>query len=197
MTEPTIDHSCSYHCDRPECIKAQRDELREHLKRIDAQSVSVEPEIIYIGIVGPTVIQGNAKGGNATWCNFPVNADDKAYVAKADYETMQSALKRAQEERDSLRQQMQDIEAEVERQIDHANERAEKAEADRNALHQEWEKHFGKVAFGEVLARIEKAEALAEQCKTIAHDWGQGVTDAETAIRALHKLFPIDGGRAE
>jgi hypothetical protein len=22
-------HSCSYHCDRPECIKAQRDELRE------------------------------------------------------------------------------------------------------------------------------------------------------------------------
>jgi hypothetical protein len=24
-------HSCSYHCDRPECIKAQRDELRERL----------------------------------------------------------------------------------------------------------------------------------------------------------------------
>jgi len=22
-------HSCSYYCDRPECIKAQRDELRE------------------------------------------------------------------------------------------------------------------------------------------------------------------------
>ncbi len=22
------DHSCSYYCDRPECIKAQRDELR-------------------------------------------------------------------------------------------------------------------------------------------------------------------------
>jgi hypothetical protein len=24
-------HSCSYYCDRPECIKAQRDELRERL----------------------------------------------------------------------------------------------------------------------------------------------------------------------
>lgn len=22
-------HSCSYHCDRPECVKAQRDEFRE------------------------------------------------------------------------------------------------------------------------------------------------------------------------
>jgi len=43
--------------------------------------------------------------------------------------------------------------------------------------------------------RAEKAEALAEQCQKIAHDWGQGVTDAETAIRELHKLFPIDGGK--
>ena len=24
-------HSCSYYCDRPECIKAQRDNLRERL----------------------------------------------------------------------------------------------------------------------------------------------------------------------
>ena len=24
-------HSCSYYCDRPECIKAQRDELRDRL----------------------------------------------------------------------------------------------------------------------------------------------------------------------
>jgi hypothetical protein len=24
-------HSCSYYCDKPECIKAQRDELRERL----------------------------------------------------------------------------------------------------------------------------------------------------------------------
>lgn len=24
-------HSCSYYCDRPECVKAQRDELREEV----------------------------------------------------------------------------------------------------------------------------------------------------------------------
>jgi len=46
------------------------------------------------------------------------------------------------------------------------------------------------------IERAEKAEALAEQCQKIAHDWGQGVTDAETAIRELHKLFPIDSARA-
>lgn len=26
-------HTCSYHCERPECIKAQRDELRDLLSR--------------------------------------------------------------------------------------------------------------------------------------------------------------------
>lgn len=32
-------HSCSYHCDRPECIRAQRDELRERLAQ-PGQSVA-------------------------------------------------------------------------------------------------------------------------------------------------------------
>lgn len=40
--------------------------------------------------------------------------------------------------------------------------------------------------------RAEKAEAEHDKCKRIAWDWGQGATDAETAIRQLHKLFPID-----
>lgn len=31
MVEEGI-HSCSYHCTNPECIKAQRDELRERLE---------------------------------------------------------------------------------------------------------------------------------------------------------------------
>jgi len=26
-------HTCSYYCDRPECIKAQRDELREAIEK--------------------------------------------------------------------------------------------------------------------------------------------------------------------
>jgi hypothetical protein len=28
-------HSCSYYCDRPECVKAQRDELRDRLESIE------------------------------------------------------------------------------------------------------------------------------------------------------------------
>lgn len=32
-------HSCSYHCDRPECIKAQRDELRERLAQLEQEPV--------------------------------------------------------------------------------------------------------------------------------------------------------------
>ena len=27
-------HSCSYYCERPECIKAQRDELRDKLEAL-------------------------------------------------------------------------------------------------------------------------------------------------------------------
>lgn len=30
-------HSCSYYCDRPECIKRQRDELRDRLERIEGR----------------------------------------------------------------------------------------------------------------------------------------------------------------
>ena len=35
-------HSCSYHCDRPECIKAQRDELRDRLAQPEQEPVSWE-----------------------------------------------------------------------------------------------------------------------------------------------------------
>ena len=30
-------HSCSYYCDRPECIKRQRDELRDSLEQIEGR----------------------------------------------------------------------------------------------------------------------------------------------------------------
>ena len=33
-------HSCSYHCNRPECIKAQRDELRERLAQPEQEPVA-------------------------------------------------------------------------------------------------------------------------------------------------------------
>lgn len=35
MNEHDI-HSCSYYCDRPACIKIQRDELRESAEKLDA-----------------------------------------------------------------------------------------------------------------------------------------------------------------
>lgn len=33
-------HSCSYYCDRPECIKAQRDELRSRLAQPEQEPVA-------------------------------------------------------------------------------------------------------------------------------------------------------------
>ena len=30
-------HTCSYYCDRPECIRAQRDELRQKLEQAEKQ----------------------------------------------------------------------------------------------------------------------------------------------------------------
>ena len=39
MKTPIDIHTCSYYCDRPECIKAQRDELREkYMTRYAAMS---------------------------------------------------------------------------------------------------------------------------------------------------------------
>jgi hypothetical protein len=35
-------HSCSYFCDRPACIKAQRDELREKLVEREWQTLTVD-----------------------------------------------------------------------------------------------------------------------------------------------------------
>jgi hypothetical protein len=37
-------HSCSYHCDRPECIKAQRDELRDRLAQPERHDLQAKGE---------------------------------------------------------------------------------------------------------------------------------------------------------
>jgi hypothetical protein len=34
-------HTCSYYCDRPECIRAQRDELRQKLEQAEKQKPSL------------------------------------------------------------------------------------------------------------------------------------------------------------
>jgi hypothetical protein len=59
--------------------------------------------------------------------------------------------------------------------------------------------HFADDATVEHIAKLEREAAdLRERlakARTIAWDWGQGVTDAETAIRLLHKMFPIGKGK--
>lgn len=37
-------HTCSYYCDRPECIKAQRGELRGKLEAAEAQLADIEKD---------------------------------------------------------------------------------------------------------------------------------------------------------
>ena len=34
-------HTCSYYCDRPECVRAQRDELRQKLEQAEEQKPSL------------------------------------------------------------------------------------------------------------------------------------------------------------
>lgn len=84
MTGNASTHTCSYFCDKPECIKAQRDELRDRLQRLDAQTVPVEPERLRI----------------------PFN-DTEIWKSRNDWiiyaKELQSALQRAQEERDTLK----------------------------------------------------------------------------------------------
>lgn len=36
-------HTCSYHCDRPECVRAQRDQLREWMESV-SQPLTPERE---------------------------------------------------------------------------------------------------------------------------------------------------------
>ena len=43
MTHDNI-HTCSYSCERPACIKAQRDELAQRLLELVAEAVAAERE---------------------------------------------------------------------------------------------------------------------------------------------------------
>jgi hypothetical protein len=53
-------HTCSYYCDRPECIRAQRNELRQKFEQAEKPWVSLTDEEIkeIIGPWGPTPIKG-------------------------------------------------------------------------------------------------------------------------------------------
>ena len=47
-------HTCSYYCERPDCIRAQRDELRQKLEQAEKQWVGLTDE----EIGGLTVFDG-------------------------------------------------------------------------------------------------------------------------------------------
>jgi hypothetical protein len=53
-------HSCSYHCNRPECIKAQRDELRDRLAQPEQPA---KIDIDYWVSSRPQIIEALAKAG--------------------------------------------------------------------------------------------------------------------------------------
>ena len=114
-------HTCSYFCDKPECIKAQRDELREKLAALDSQPVPVEPEI-------PTVYYVTIPTGEyASVVTTASLSKWRAYI-----NTMQSALKLAQEERDkwmSLAQANQKLAETAHRRANREQRFKEKAES--------------------------------------------------------------------
>jgi len=46
-------HSCSYYCDRPACIKAQRDELRDRFQVMQAPQPAVD---VFDSLVSPAIL---------------------------------------------------------------------------------------------------------------------------------------------
>lgn len=51
MTDKNDIHSCSYYCDRPACVKAQRDELRDRF--VSAQPASVADDCVLVALHRP------------------------------------------------------------------------------------------------------------------------------------------------
>ena len=51
-------HTCSYYCDRPECIRAQRDELREAIEKRKWVGLTDEEIKEIIGPWGETPVKG-------------------------------------------------------------------------------------------------------------------------------------------
>jgi hypothetical protein len=46
-------HSCSYYCDRPACIKAQRDELRDRFQVMQAPQPVVD---VFDSFISPAIL---------------------------------------------------------------------------------------------------------------------------------------------
>lgn len=47
-------HTCSYYCERPECVRRQRDELRDRMESVLASAPPSAP----VGVDWPTIVEG-------------------------------------------------------------------------------------------------------------------------------------------
>ena len=59
-------HSCSYYCDRPECIKAQRDELRDRLGSMTDREIM--QQALEALEANSLLVNGDDKEGGLVWC---------------------------------------------------------------------------------------------------------------------------------
>lgn len=137
MTGNAPTHTCSYFCDKPECIKAQRDELRDKLAALESQPVPVEPECI-------TKMRRLPKGAA-----YEVEHKTLDYI-----DTLQSALHRAQEKYEQAVSNKQIAEAQCAELL----QRAEKAEADLKLAQEERDAKFEQLQISE--AHLKLAESI-------------------------------------
>jgi hypothetical protein len=76
-------HSCSYYCDRPACIKAQRDELRDKFQVMQAQA-EIDAKVQRIAALQsgePVVFTCHGNNAPAYGCNKPGDMSGTYYKA--------------------------------------------------------------------------------------------------------------------
>ena len=76
-------HSCSYYCDRPACIKAQRDELRDRFQVMQAQAEVDDKAQRIAALQGgePVVFTCHGNNAPAYGCNKPGDMSGTYYKA--------------------------------------------------------------------------------------------------------------------
>ena len=53
-----MEHTCSYYCERPECIRAQREELRDRLEKVDQGGAVAEVQAVVNAFLSACDVNG-------------------------------------------------------------------------------------------------------------------------------------------
>ena len=107
-------HSCSYYCQRPECIKAQRDELRDRLGSMtDREIMQRALEALEANSL---LVNGDDENGGLVWCM------DGYYSSCFDIDPIN---KQTNEAIDALRERLAQPEQNNSRQLDWAKAQAD------------------------------------------------------------------------